>query len=520
MSYQTTLNTWVKRKRDDSIQHNSYNVTPEQNNSEKKTPRKIGDNTSNAWNSTHVKLPCSVHNVHYNKLKRLSKWYMMKTVLAQKISSTCDFQDAVSAFNPTWENPDMDALHDFFSCYVTPEEHKKFFEDILPRSQKMALSLPNTCPQAIPLLRQQKEASVSLTGEQIACLIIHAMFCTFPKRNKAKDPKDEYYGFPSINFNTLYRSLDNSCHPNIAEKFKCLFFGYLDQITRPDDFRRDNVVTFERRVLEIDGQDDIKMWSQSKKALIPLTVRVDGNIEDDALRSCQVDFANKIVGGGVLGRGCVQEEIRFLISPECIISRLFTESLQDDECLLIRGAARYSNYTGYGDTFKYNGKYEHADCNSHVEEEIIVIDALNFPKSKYSPRDQYRPNLILRELQKAYCGFERPHFKNKTIATGNWGCGVFGGNRQLKSMIQWIAASEAGRKDMIYFAYGDSKLVGELQDMVQLLTNANATVGDVYCCLTSYRDQVRDIRDEDKPTIFQYMKTLFGPINVQMDETQ
>ena len=35
----------------------------------------------------------------------------------------------------------------------------------------------------------------------------------------------------------------------------------------------------------------------------------------------EVDFANAYVGGGVLAHGCVQEEIRFLICPELIVSR-------------------------------------------------------------------------------------------------------------------------------------------------------------------------------------------------------
>ena len=45
----------------------------------------------------------------------------------------------------------------------------------------------------------------------------------------------------------------------------------------------------------------------------------------------EIDFANAFVGGGVIGGGCVQEEIRFLICPELIVSRLFTERLQDNE---------------------------------------------------------------------------------------------------------------------------------------------------------------------------------------------
>lgn len=51
----------------------------------------------------------------------------------------------------------------------------------------------------------------------------------------------------------------------------------------------------------------------------------------------QVDFANRMVGGGVTGMGLVQEEIRFLINPELIVSRLFTEALDHDECLIITG---------------------------------------------------------------------------------------------------------------------------------------------------------------------------------------
>ena len=48
----------------------------------------------------------------------------------------------------------------------------------------------------------------------------------------------------------------------------------------------------------------------------------------------QVDFANEYVGGGVLGRGAVQEELFFLQHPELIASRIFTERLLDKECLV------------------------------------------------------------------------------------------------------------------------------------------------------------------------------------------
>ena len=39
----------------------------------------------------------------------------------------------------------------------------------------------------------------------------------------------------------------------------------------------------------------------------------------------------------MLGAGLVQEEILFLMNPELIVSRLFTEKLSDQECLIVTG---------------------------------------------------------------------------------------------------------------------------------------------------------------------------------------
>lgn len=45
----------------------------------------------------------------------------------------------------------------------------------------------------------------------------------------------------------------------------------------------------------------------------------------------------RFVGGGVLRLGAVQEEIRFVICPELIVARLFTECLDDTEALIVIG---------------------------------------------------------------------------------------------------------------------------------------------------------------------------------------
>ena len=74
-----------------------------------------------------------------------------------------------------------------------------------------------------------------------------------------------------------------------------------------------------------------------------LEMFADGTIEDDGGNCLQMDFANRFIGGGVLGHGAVQEEIRFLICPELIVSRLFCERMLDTECIYITGTFTRAN---------------------------------------------------------------------------------------------------------------------------------------------------------------------------------
>lgn len=43
----------------------------------------------------------------------------------------------------------------------------------------------------------------------------------------------------------------------------------------------------------------------------------------------------------------------------------------------------------------------------------------------------------------------------RPVATGNWGCGAFKGDPQLKSMLQWLVASSCGRPRMIYSPFAN-----------------------------------------------------------------
>lgn len=88
---------------------------------------------------------------------------------------------------------------------------------------------------------------------------------------------------------------------------------------------------------------------------------------------------------------------------------------------------------------------------------------------------------------KAYAGFSWGcSLANQTelcaVATGNWGCGIFRGNVQLKSLLQHMSASEAGR-DLAYYTFNNVKLRNSMAETHQFLVENKVTIGNIpYQC--------------------------------------
>jgi hypothetical protein len=116
-------------------------------------------------------------------------------------------------------------------------------------------------------------------------------------------------------------------------------------------------------------------------------------------------FVSVPAGGGVLTRGCVQEEIRLTICPESLVGLLFVEVMDEHESVTIIGCERFVDYTGYSRTFQF--EKHHLDptpidpLRNRMKTVLVAIDAIS-----YRPRAaQFKREMILRELLKAYSGF-------------------------------------------------------------------------------------------------------------------
>lgn len=74
------------------------------------------------------------------------------------------------------------------------------------------------------------------------------------------------------------------------------------------------------------------------------------------------------------------------------------------------------------------------------------------------------------------------------IATGNWGCGAFGGDPELKTVIQWLAASQAFRPFVSYYTFGESAL-RNVDLVTRWILSHKWTVGDLWNMLAEYSSQ-------------------------------
>ncbi|XP_058799277.1 poly(ADP-ribose) glycohydrolase-like [Phymastichus coffea] len=461
-------------------------------------PKPFVTQPADKWNQNFVRMPHSVHSLYplepeketSNGFRR--RWEVIQEALLQSFLSSQQLEAAILSYNHKYADRwDFTALHNFFNKYIDEEEMSMCLGTLVPRIVQLALQLPDLITAPLPLLKRHTNKSISLSQLQVASLLANAFFCTFPRRNST-NPQSEYGSYPYINFNKLFSSFredKKTRHQSVMEKLKCLFH-YFRRVTSKAP---EGTITIQRRYVP---KKNCPRWDKQQVKLSSLHITSKGTIESQGAGLLQVDFANKYVGGGVLNYGCVQEEIRFVICPELMVTMLVTEALDDTEALIINGVERYSRYEGYSNSFKWVGDFideTPRDGSGRMKTCIVAIDALYFKQ----PSIQFNMGNVIRELNKAYVGFTSEVASNDlpAVATGNWGCGAFRGNPQLKVLLQLMAAAVAGRS-MVYFTFGDSNLKDSVAEMYWHLVKQDVDIGRLFVMISEYQETAPEKRSD------------------------
>lgn len=210
----------------------------------------------------------------------VNRWELIQTALLRSISSSHELEMAIFSYNSKYASSwNFAGLHHFFEQELDESESDTFFQKILPKIIELALQLPMLLPNAVPLLRSGQNVSLSMSQQQVACLLANAFLCTYPRRNTQKRDS-EYRLFPDINFNRLFYSTQQS----VMEKLKCLF-NYFRRVTAKMPV---GVITFRRRCVHVKYIPRFDKATTQTIDGVKLFVSATGTIENDGQGLLQV----------------------------------------------------------------------------------------------------------------------------------------------------------------------------------------------------------------------------------------
>jgi poly(ADP-ribose) glycohydrolase len=231
-----------------------------------------------------------------------------------------------------------------------------FFSSTLPYAVGLALRLPELAAASpIPMLEQGTAAVAKLPRLVAASLLANMLLCSFP------DDRSLYEQHEMPFCRTMARLLASSQDDAPQEVAKLrMFIHFFERLAQAAPAEPAGFLYIRRSCappLPASGSEGGGGgWAGCTAPLTALVLEPAGGIED-AAGCLQVDFANEYLGGGVLCGGCVQEEIRFAVSPECTVGLLLCPRMLEHEAIVITGAEQFSRYTGYGFSLGYGGDF-------------------------------------------------------------------------------------------------------------------------------------------------------------------
>jgi len=379
---------------------------------------------------------------------------------------------------------------------------------------RLALEMVSLFPKGEIESLSEQNPRVVLSRRQVACLVVHQFLCSLPAQPWETDS--------SVDFHVWYSS--GATCPRAVEAYLHAFFHYFELLV--DDENENPSAPLpcpitERPSLPVTSMlrslpdTEVRFDEFYENKFLPLKVTrlpeasTDPSVLGLPYGACVIS-ANKNVGFGPSG---TQEETYVGSSPEACVAVLMMPTLKDEQVLIVEGAEATVSLKGYGRE-AYLDKllepdYDPKNAMSSIwrKRSMLFMDALElnmFDGEELVP--DLLPGHVERETRKAYTAFSsrRSYEEGFTeIFTGLWGCGAFGGNWQIKTIIQWCAAAMSG-VNLHFICAGDQQhaFAVALEDFVLYGLKCEWNVGDVLRLLLELNPKSSDARN-----VFVYVKS-------------
>lgn len=394
---------------------------------------------------------------------------------------------------------DYQMLCETFSQYWD-QQTTDYFVDIWPVLRSLALELPILFVSKRLDCMTQANNRIVLSRRQVACLVVHQFLCTLPIPQWMTD------GSPD--FHIWYSSA--TPHPEAVRAYLFSLFTYFQRLARPweaSPLRQDVdgwPIVLHLQSVELESLKPDP--TQAARRLVPLELidisQLSSQLDEEKLmglpNGASVIFANKDVG---FGRTASQEEMIVGCSPELCVVVLFQPTLRDEEILFVEGAQAMISMNGHGRDAQLH-HYLELDYDftnwrqSHWRKRtVLFMDALEFDNYDSTALVQdVIPGNVNRELRKAYTAFSSlvadPADGSRPVVTGLWGCGSFGGDAEVKTLIQWAAASMANVRLLFVYPKSDTGMFGkEMEVLLNKTLKSHVTVDHVLNFLHSLQPQ-------------------------------
>lgn len=428
-------------------------------------------------------------------------WNNIKQKLSEPIASTIDLAYRMSALY--LGRIKAQNVTDMLNTYYNDENYAKFrisqdelIKQIVPFIIQLILSGPKHFKGVVlPVLPDLNTvsapaASVALSRRQVAVLNACMFFGLFEFNYVTR-------GTHKLEVFSDYSVINVFINQSIFA-WQCLI-NYFRRIAMASDAELDATIIIQRKRL-VQRPD----WTESTAPICNIIIGEGDNGTaghiDDSPSMMHVCYSDEYIGNGSFSNVLTQEEVMFLIRPECLVSMLFCMKLAPNEAVCIYGAEKMNQYSGYASNVRYMGDFvddfPRGGSENMLRHILICIDASTRVGSTAQCIDEFD-----RDLNKAYCGFAMAPISGGEIATGNWGSGAFGGNIQVKFIQQLLAASLAGRT-LVYYPFARD-FEDQLLPFIDWLQANDLNVGIVYCL---YKEMIK--------MVYRGPNTRLGDLNI------